>query len=154
MINTFRSTTNGEKMLTPKQRQQLIEMDKYYPSDKRRIRKRIIDKSVVALEDLVFVTQKSDELPNIKDKVTPDLINSLVLAYFESFGVDIKYHDPSNVIKLMDENTVLMRKNANLQQEIANVTHQIEHFKYLYSHVSQMMEENTPQKVEGRVSAP
>ena len=141
-------------MLTKTLRKKISDMEKLPSSERRVVRKRVLDDWVTALEDMVMVLENSGKFPNAKRKLRPEMLEKLVLAYFESLGINVKYCSPQRVIRLLDENASLMRKNANLEQELAEMIHQIEHFKYLYSHISRQMETNGSPIVRGMASTP
>lgn len=141
-------------MLTKTLRNKISNMEKLPASERRVVRKRVLDDCAIALEDLVMVLKNAEKFPNAKEKIRPEMLEALVFAYFESLRVDVKYSSPERVIRLLDENASMMKKSANLERELAEMMHQIEHFKYLYTHISRLMEINGTTIVERVVSAP
>ena len=127
-------------MLTTVQRDALTRLSDFDRNYRGVLRKRILDKAVTAIDDLVMVFNQADLLPDAHRRIPPPKIQSLVNAYFEAFKVDTSYSDPKKVIQLINENVVLHRTNARLQEEIGDLVYQIEHFKYLAQHSTEMLE--------------
>ena len=127
-------------MLTTVQRDALTRLSDFDWNYRGVLRKRILDKAVTAIDDLVMVFNQADSLPDAQRRLPPRKIQSLVNAYFEAFKVDTSYSDPEKVIQLINDNVVLHRRNAKLQEEIGDLVHQIEHFKYLAQHTTELLE--------------
>ena len=127
-------------MLTKSQKKMLQGGLEPEDSNHRALRKRIIDGSVKSVEDLTLVFQHADLLPDLKRRLPPARIEELINSYFTVFKVGPAFADPEKVIKLYDEIAVLQRKNAALAQELGDMVHQIEHFKYVATHTTRLLE--------------
>jgi len=127
-------------MLTNGQKRGLINLTDSDESNVRVFRKRILDKTELAIEDLAMVFRYEDLLPDLRRRITPDMLQNLVDSYFCAFKIAPKFSNPETVIKLLDEISVLQRKNASLTQEMGDMIHQVEHFKYLATHTTNLLE--------------
>jgi hypothetical protein len=127
-------------MLTRLQKTGLLDQLKPDDPNHRVLRKRILDKSVKAVEDLSIVFQHAEIIPDLKRRLPPEKLEELVNAYFMAFKVSPEFSNPEKVIKLLDEIAVLQRKNAALAQELGDMVHQVEHFKYVATHTTELLE--------------
>jgi FtsZ-binding cell division protein ZapB len=127
-------------MLTNGQKRGLINLTDSDEPNVRVFRKRILDKTERAIEDLTLVFRYEDLLPDLRRRITPDMLQNLVDSYFCAFKIATKFSNPETVIKLLDEISVLQRKNASLTQEMGDMIHQVEHFKYLATHTTNLLE--------------
>lgn len=107
----------------------------------RMVRKRIIDKTAEAVDDIIMVLEHHEELPNLKEKIPPEKIQKIADCYFNAFKVETEFSDPERVIDLIDENCVLKRKNASLVQELGDMIHRVEYFKYVADHATNLYEQ-------------
>jgi hypothetical protein len=127
-------------MLTIQQKDAINNFDKYIPKTKRVIRKRILDRMDRAIDDMVLTFDNADKFPDLKNRIPPDKMEKLVDCYFNVFKVDLGFSDPKKVIKILGENAALKRENALLTQELGTMVHRVEHFKYLTTHVTSLLE--------------
>ncbi len=67
-------------------------------------------------------------------------MKELVDAYFAAFKKGPDFMSPERVIQLLDEVTLLQRKNAALTQELGDLVHQVDHFRFIASHTTQLLE--------------
>lgn len=132
--------TGRAKMLSRTQRIGLVNELTADDPNHRVLRKRILDKSVKAVEDLSIVFQHAEVIPDLKRRLPPEKLEALVNSYFMAFKVSPEYSSPEKVIKLLDEIAVLQRKNAALAQELGDLVHQVEHFKYVATHTTELLE--------------
>lgn len=129
-------------MLTEKQKINIQSLEKCNPRQRRSVRKRVTDKTKQSVEDITFVLKHADKFPNLKDKISVENIQQLVDAYFEAYKIAPSYSNPKKVIDLLDENAKLKRTNAALMQEMGDMVHRIEHFKYLATHATSLLEKS------------
>ena len=127
-------------MLTKGQKRGVIGLASSDDPNQRVFRKRILDKSERAVEDLTFVFHHADLFPDLKRRIPPVRLQELIDSYFGAFKIGPTYSDPKTVIKLLDELTVLQRKNAALTQELGDMIHKVEHFKYMAAHTTELLE--------------
>lgn len=127
-------------MLTKAQKRGLLYQLKPDGSNHRVLRKRILDNSIKAIEDLSLVFRHADSIPDFKRRLPPEKLEALVTSYFMAFKVSPEYSSPVKTIRLLDEIAVLQRKNAALAQELGDMVHQVEHFKYVATHTTELLE--------------
>ena len=127
-------------MLTKGQKSRVIGLASSNDPNQRVLRKRVLDKSERAVEDLTFVFRHADLFPDLRRRIPPVRLQELIDSYFGAFKIGPTYSDPKAVIRLLDELTVLQRKNAALTQELGDMIHQVEHFKYLATHTTNLLE--------------
>jgi len=125
-------------MLSKALREAIEKMDRLNPNYRRTVRKRVLDNIDQTLDDVQLLLSNAEKFPELKKKITPEKIQKIIDAYFQTYNVDIKFSDPDKIIDLLSENVVLKRKNADLLYELSNMVHRVEHFKYIAEHVSNM----------------
>jgi hypothetical protein len=126
-------------MLTINQRKNIESMDYIDTKQRATVRSRVTNKTIKCIDDITLVFENADKFPHLKNKVDPESIQRLSDAYFEAYKVSISFSNPKRVINLIDENAKLKRKNAALMQELGDLTHRVEHFKYMASHAAMLL---------------
>ena len=127
-------------MLTMKQKEVIKNMNKLNPKTRRVIRKRILDRMDHAIDDMVLIFDNVDKFPDLKNRIPPERMEKLLDFYFNVFKVDLGFSDPKKVIKILGENAALKRENALLTQELGTMVHRVEHFKYIATHATSLLE--------------
>lgn len=122
----------------------LVEYDSRYRAV---LRKRILDKAEASIEDLLLILENNHDFPTLAERITPNKVEQLVDAYFHAFKTEAIYTDPRKVIDLINENVMLHRKNAKLEERIGDMIHEVEHFKYLACHTTRLLEKERNGKI-------
>lgn len=128
-------------MLTGKQRNDIQNINECDARLRRSVRKRVVDKTVIGVKDIAFVFKHADKFPNLQEKISVKDLQDLIDAYFVAYKKEPKFFDPKVVVDLLDENAKLKRKNATMMQEMGDLVHRIEHFKYIAKHATSLLEE-------------
>ena len=142
-------------MLSETERKAVRNLDKYNCKYRAVLRQRIIKKAEKATNDLILILNNADNLHSLEEKIPPKLMQRLVNSYFRAFKVKTAYSDPNEAIRLINENVLLKRKNAKLEERIGDILHEVEHFKYIAAHSTQLLEmERNGTTEDGDMTAP
>lgn len=133
-------------MLTHNQKKKIANLDQIEPQVRAVIRSRVTKKAVVCIDDLTLLFDNAEKFPGLEKKISSELIQKLIDSYFKAYKVSTLYSDPKKVIELLDENAKLKRKNAALMQELGDMAHRVEHFKYMASHATLLLKESKQEK--------
>jgi len=136
-------------LLTEKQKANIQNINNCSPNLRRSIRKRVSDKTIQSIEDLTLIFQHAEEFPTLKEKIPFENIQKLVDSYFEAYKIGPEFSNPKKVLEILDENVTLKRKNATLMQELGDMVHRVEHFKYLANHATMLREKDSKLQQEG-----
>lgn len=126
-------------MLTEEQKKRIIKSFGDDEEIRRIAMKKIIDDAGQIIYEIIFILECADEFPDVQSKIPPELIQSLNDAYFMAFKVDTKFSDPKEVMDLLAANCVLHRKCADLREEIIDLVHRVEYYKYMTNHMDKML---------------